>query len=57
MARQGMDPATLKGRTVRVRGWLKQYNGPMIEVTHPEQMELPGREPAKRKRGGTTPSP
>jgi micrococcal nuclease len=57
MARQGMDPATLKGRTVRVRGWLKQYNGPMIEVTHPEQMELPGWEPAKRKRGGTTPSP
>ena len=28
------------GRLVRVRGWLKAYNGPMIEVTHPEQIEV-----------------
>jgi len=32
----------LEGRNVRVRGWLKQRNGPMIEVSHPEQIELPG---------------
>ncbi len=34
------DPARLKGKTVRVRGWIKSYNGPMIEVTHPEQIEV-----------------
>ena len=30
----------LKGRRIRVRGWLHQRNGPMIDVTHPEQIEL-----------------
>ena len=38
----GRDPLTLKGRTVRVRGWLRQRNGPMIEATHPEQIEVVG---------------
>ncbi|MHA1108151.1 MAG: thermonuclease family protein [Alphaproteobacteria bacterium] len=28
---------------VRVRGWLKSYNGPMIEATHPEQIEILGK--------------
>lgn len=31
---------TLEGARIRVRGWLKSYNGPMIEATHPEQIEL-----------------
>ena len=35
----GIDPASFRGRRIRVRGWLKSYNGPMIEVTHPEQIE------------------
>jgi endonuclease YncB( thermonuclease family) len=35
----GLDPSGLKGLTVRVRGWIKDENGPMIEVTHPEQIE------------------
>jgi micrococcal nuclease len=56
LARQGMDPAGFKGRTIRVRGWLKDYNGPMIEMTHPEQLELPETVPEK-KRGGREPSP
>lgn len=30
----------LSGKTVRVRGWLRRYNGPMIEATHPEQIEV-----------------
>lgn len=30
----------LEGRLVRVRGWIKSFNGPMIEATHPEQIEL-----------------
>lgn len=36
----GIDFVGYEGRTVRVRGWLKSFNGPMIEVTHPEQIEL-----------------
>ena len=29
-----------EGRLVRVRGWVKSFNGPMIEATHPEQIEV-----------------
>ena len=34
------DAAALKGKRVRVRGWLKNFNGPSITVTHPEQIEI-----------------
>lgn len=37
---RGIDLEAFAGKTVRVRGWLKSYNGPMIEVTHPEQIEV-----------------
>ncbi|MBX6321797.1 MAG: thermonuclease family protein, partial [Rhodospirillaceae bacterium] len=37
---EGLDPLALAGRTVRVRGWVDALNGPMIEVTHPEQIEV-----------------
>ena len=37
--REGIDIARYEGRRIRVRGWVKSYNGPMIEVTHPEQIE------------------
>lgn len=40
----GIDPLMLKGRPIRVRGWLKKRNGPMIEATHPEQIEVLGDE-------------
>jgi endonuclease YncB( thermonuclease family) len=30
----------LKNKRIRVRGWLKNYNGPSITVTHPEQIEI-----------------
>lgn len=30
----------LEGRTIRVRGWMGVLNGPMIEATHPEQIEI-----------------
>ena len=35
----GFDLQALEGRIVRVRGWIDAYNGPMIETTHPEQIE------------------
>lgn len=34
------DPTLLKGKRVRVRGWIKSFNGPMINATHPEQIEV-----------------
>ncbi len=37
--KEGIDLLSLKGKLVRVRGWLKSFNGPMIDVTHPEQIE------------------
>jgi len=36
----GFDPLSFEGRTIRVRGWVKSLNGPMIDATHPEQIEL-----------------
>ncbi len=38
----GIELHAYEGRSVRVRGWLKSFNGPMIEVTHPEQIEVLG---------------
>lgn len=35
-----IDPLTLKGQILRVRGWLKKRNGPAINATHPEQIEI-----------------
>ncbi len=36
----GLDPQTLTGRRLRVRGFIRWWNGPLIEVSHPEQIEL-----------------
>ncbi len=36
----GMDVMALKNHKIRVRGWLKSMNGPMINLTHPEQVEV-----------------
>ncbi len=33
------DPLTLKDKVVRVRGYLRNYNGPVIDISHPEQIE------------------
>ena len=38
--REGFDLEGLEGRRVRARGWIKFYNGPMIDITHPEQIEI-----------------
>jgi micrococcal nuclease len=36
----GLDPMTWEGHRLRVRGWIKSFNGPLIDVTHPEQVEV-----------------
>ena len=35
-----IDVNLYEGRKIRVRGWLRSYNGSLIEVTHPEQIEI-----------------
>lgn len=37
---ENVDLESLAGARVRVRGWLKSFNGPQIEATHPEQIEV-----------------
>ncbi len=38
--KMNIPPVSLQGKRVRMRGWLKKFNRPMIEVTHPEQIEV-----------------
>lgn len=39
-AKSNIDPISYQGKFLRVRGWIKSNNGPMVEVTHPEQIEI-----------------
>jgi micrococcal nuclease len=36
----GVDPLTLENALLRIRGWVDDRDGPRIEVTHPEQIEV-----------------
>ena len=36
----GIEPLDFGGRTIRVRGWLREFDGPRIDATHPEQIEV-----------------
>jgi micrococcal nuclease len=38
--RAGVAIPSYAGTRVRVRGWVELLNGPMIEATHPEQIEI-----------------
>ena len=38
----GLDPLTLENQLIRVRGWIEIHDGPRVEVTHPEQIEILG---------------
>ena len=40
----GLDLLSLGGALVRVRGWIDVDDGPRIEVTHPEQIEILARQ-------------
>lgn len=39
-AGRGLDLEALQGQMVRVRGWIEWYNGPLIEIARPEQIEV-----------------
>jgi endonuclease YncB( thermonuclease family) len=38
----GLLPKGLESRTVRIRGWIEERNGPRIEASRPEQIEVAG---------------
>ena len=38
----GIDPLSLKGSRVRIRGWVESHDGPSIELDSPEQIEVLG---------------
>lgn len=42
--RAGLEPLSWAGLRLRARGWLSWYNGPQIELDHPEQVELLGQD-------------
>lgn len=37
---QGINLLNMTGKAIRVRGWVKAENGPMIELDHPERLEV-----------------
>jgi len=39
-ATEKLDPLKLSGALVRVRGWVDLRDGPRIEISHPEQIEV-----------------
>jgi micrococcal nuclease len=38
--RAKLDLLALKGKTIRVRGYLRDYRGPVMDLSHPEQIEV-----------------
>ena len=40
LAYQGIDPLGLAQKRVRVRGWLREYNGPLIELEDTTHLEI-----------------
>lgn len=38
--KSGVDPMSWNGKTIRARGWLDHYNGPYMQVSHPEAIEI-----------------
>jgi endonuclease YncB( thermonuclease family) len=41
LAHNGIDPLSMAHKAVRVRGYLREYNGPLIELEAPEHLEYP----------------
>ncbi len=39
-AAAGVEPKRLEGRRIRVRGWIEQRGGPIVEAAAPEQIEF-----------------
>lgn len=46
LARDGISTLELAGQTIRVRGWVREYNGPLIELDTPAHLQLIQQEPS-----------
>ncbi len=40
LAKEGIDPLSLASKPLRVRGWIRSYNGPLIELDNPAHLEI-----------------
>ena len=38
----GLEPKSLGGKRVRIRGWIEERGGPWVEASRPEQIEVLG---------------
>jgi hypothetical protein len=41
LSKKGIDPMSLSGKKIRARGWLREYNGPFIELDNALSLEYP----------------
>ncbi len=57
-SKKKINPLQMANTKIRVRGWVQSYNGPFIEIDHPEQIEILGRlSPFNETKTQTEPSP
>ncbi len=40
LSKNGTDPMALSGKKVRVRGWIREWNGPFMELETPQRIEI-----------------
>ncbi|MFP4097776.1 MAG: thermonuclease family protein [Alphaproteobacteria bacterium] len=52
--RENINPLNWNNARLRVRGWIESYNGPYIEIDHPERIEILS--PIKKEKDTPTPS-
>ena len=45
----GINPMDWNGQAMRVRGWVGFFNGPVIDIDHPEAIELLDKEPQEKE--------
>jgi endonuclease YncB( thermonuclease family) len=59
LAHRGVDPLGLARQRLRVRGWIREYNGPLIELDTPEHLEIlpdkPLQQPGENPKVGPNP--
>lgn len=53
----GFNIESLKDKPLRIRGWVFEKNGPMIELTHPEQFEFLPQPPVTKTVKTESPAP
>ncbi len=40
LSMRGIDPMGLSGKNIRVRGWIREWNGPFMELGTAERLEI-----------------